>query len=287
LGAPGRPRGHGAAIVVRTGLALWHSLGMPTGDMVKISTEKRGHLLLIGFDRPRKMNAFDMAMLRELGEAYARLEEDADLRCGVVFAHGDHFTAGLDLADVAPHVARGEILGQGAIDPWGVHGKFRSKPTVVAVHGRCLTLGIELCLAQDVVVAAENSRFAQIEIKRGIFPFGGATFRLVHTAGWQNAMRWLLTGDEFDAREAHRIGLVQEVTENGRELDRALAIAETIAAQAPLGVQATLASARRAMYEAEAARALLPEIQRLMATEDAREGLQSFLERRAGKFTGR
>lgn len=259
-----------------------------TSDPPKISTEKRGHLLLIGFDRPKKMNAFDIEMLKQLGEAYAQLESDADVRCGVVFAHGDHFTAGLDLANVAPHVASGKsLLGQGEIDPWGVHGKFRTKPTVVAVHGRCLTLGIELCLAQDVVVAASSARFAQIEIKRGIFPFGGATFRLVHTAGWQNAMRWLLTGDEFDAAEAHRIGLVQEVVEPGRQLERAIAIAETIAAQAPLGVMATIASARRAVQEAEAARALLPEIQRLMATEDAREGLMSFLERRAAKFAGR
>jgi enoyl-CoA hydratase/carnithine racemase len=259
-----------------------------TSDPPKISTEKRGHLLLIGFDRPKKMNAFDVEMLNQLGDAYARLDADPEIRCGVVFAHGDHFTAGLDLANVAPHAAKGEFFfGQGEIDPLGVHGKFRSKPTVVAVHGRCLTLGIELCLAQDVVVAASNARFAQIEIKRGIFPFGGATFRLVQTAGWQNAMRWLLTGDEFDAAEAHRIGLVQEVVEPGKQLERAIAIAETIAAQAPLGVMATIASARRAMYEAEAARALLPETQRLMATDDAREGLMSFIERRAGKFTGR
>jgi enoyl-CoA hydratase len=261
---------------------------MTTPEPPKISTEKRGHLLLIGFDRPKKMNAFDMEMLKQLADAYVRLEGDADLRCGVVFAHGENFTAGLDLANVAPHVAKGEfLLGQGAIDPWGVHGKFRSKPTVVAVHGRCFTLGIELCLAQDVVVAASTARFAQIEIKRGIFPFGGATFRLVHTAGWQNAMRWLLTGDEFDAAEAHRIGLVQEVVEPGKQLERAIAIAETIAAQAPLGVQATIASARRAVYEEAAARALLPEIQRLMATDDAREGLMSFLERRAGNYSGK
>jgi enoyl-CoA hydratase/carnithine racemase len=172
------------------------------------------------------------------------------------------------------------------VDPCGVHGKFRTKPTVIAVHGRCLTLGIELCLAQDVVVAAKDTRFAQIEIKRGIFPFGGATFRFVNAAGWGNAMRWLLTGDEFGADEAHRIGLVQEVVERGQQLERAIAIAETIAAQAPLGVYATLASARRAVMEQEAARALLPEVQRLMTTDDAREGLQSFLERRAARFTG-
>lgn len=253
----------------------------------KITTERRGHLLVIGFNRANKMNAFDSEMLMMLGDALAQLENDPELRCGVIYAEGDHFTAGLDLADIAPKMSDGSLdLRAAAIDPWGVHGKKRTKPTVVAVQGRCLTLGIELCLAQDVCIAASNARFAQIEIKRGIFPFGGATFRLVQTAGWGNAMRWLLTGDEFDAAEALRIGLVQEVVEPGQELQRAIAIAETIAAQAPLGVQATIASARRAVEQEEAAKALLPEIMRLMASDDAREGLMSFLERREAKFTG-
>ena len=255
--------------------------------MAKITRERHGQLMLIGFDRSQKMNAFDLEMLGELAEAFVELERDEGARCGVIFAHGDHFTAGLDLANVAPAVAEGKMpFSNGAIDPWGVHGPKRTKPTVVAVHGRCLTLGIELCLAQDVVVAASNTRFGQIEIKRGIFPFGGATYRLVQTAGWGNAMRWLLTGEEFDAAEAHRIGLVQEVTEPGKQLERAIAIAETIAAQAPLGVRATLESARLSLNEAAAAAALVPEIVKLMATDDAREGLMSFIERRAAKFSG-
>jgi enoyl-CoA hydratase len=268
------------------------------GDSPKITTEKRGHLLLVGFNRPAKQNAFDAEMLRSLGDAFGVLEADPELRCGVVFAHGDHFTAGLDLASVAPLLMSGQLqlggraedtsaaLGE-AIDPWGVHGRQRTKPTVVAVHGRCLTLGIEFCLAQDVRVASSTALFAQIEIKRGIFPFGGGTFRLVQAAGWGNAMRWLLTGDEFDAREALRIGLVQEVVEPGRHLERAIELAETIAAQAPLGVQATIASARKALTEEAAARALLPEILRLMGTEEAREGMLSFVERRTAKFAGK
>jgi len=227
-------------------------------------------------------------MLCQLGDAYGVLEKEPELRVGVLFAHGDHFTAGLDLADVAPHVAEGKVvLGSGAIDPLGVHGAKRTKPTVVAVQGRCLTIGIELCLGQDIVVAAADTRFGQIEIKRGIYPFGGATFRLVQTAGWGNAMRWLLTGDEFGADEALRIGLVQEVVREGRPLDRAIALAETIAAQAPLGVRATIASARHSLNEEAAVRELLPEIIRLMASEDAREGLMSFLERRTANFKGK
>jgi len=254
----------------------------------KVLTEKRGHLLLIGLNRPKKMNAFDVEMLLALGDAFGELERDPELRVGVIFAHGDHFTAGLDLADVAPHIAEGKIVvGGGAVDPLGIHGPKRTKPTVIAVHGRCLTLGIELCLAQDIVVAAADTRFAQIEIKRGIYPFGGATFRLVQRAGWGNAMRWLLTGDEFGAEEAFRIGLVQEVVEAGRPLDRAIALAETIAAQAPLGVRATIESARQSLTEEAAVRELMPQILRLMATADAREGLMSFIERRSANFSGK
>jgi enoyl-CoA hydratase/carnithine racemase len=100
-------------------------------------------------------------------------------------------------------------------------------------------------------------------------------------------MRWLLTGDEFGADEGHRIGLVQEIVPPGEQLARALQIAETIAAQAPLGVRATIASSRQALVEGAAARALLPEVQRLMASADAREGMASFLERRVAKFEGK
>ena len=258
-------------------------------DEERITTERRGHLFLMGLNRPKKMNAFDAEMLLALSRAYELLEADEGLRCGVLFAHGEHFTAGLDLADVAPLMMEGKLdLGAG-VDPWGVHGRHRTKPTVIAVHGRCLTLGIELCLAQDVRVAASNTRFAQIEVKRGIFPFGGATFRLVQTAGWGNAMRWLLTGDELGAEEALRIGLVQEVAPRGQHLEKAIAIAETIAAQAPLGVQATLLSARNRLEKgfALAAQELVPQARTLMQTEDAREGLMSFVERRTAKFEGR
>ena len=259
---------------------------MPTDS--KITTEKRGHLFLIGINRPTKRNAFDLEMLELFAAAFDQLEKDDDVRCGVIFAHGEHFTGGLDLANVAPAMSSGRMgLGGGGVDPWGVHGKQRTKPTVIAVQGLCLTLGIELCLAQDVTVASETTRFAQIEIKRGIFPFGGATFRFVQTAGWGNAMRWLLTGDEFGAAEALRIGLVQEVTPAGEELARAVEIAETIAKQAPLGVKATLASARRYLNEEAARDALMPELSRLMATDDAREGMMSFVERRPAVFSGK
>ena len=257
----------------------------------RIRRARHENVLVITLARADKKNAFDLQMLQELCDAYAELDRDRDLRAGVVHAEGTAFTAGLDLANVAPALAGGGgLLPADAVDPWRTYGRAVSKPVVVAVHGLCLTLGIELLLAADIRVAADDARFAQVEIKRGLFPFGGGCARWVSTCGWGNAMRHLLTGDEIDAREAERIGLVQEVVPGGAAaaLERALALAAAIAAQAPLGVQATLASARLATAAGEeaAARELLPRLRSLMASDDAREGLLSFLERRVARFTG-
>jgi len=258
----------------------------------KISVERRGHILLIGLNRPAKRNAFDLEMLDQLALAYAELEDNDEIRCGVLFAEGEMFTAGLDLANVAPKVVENGVLKypEGAIDPLNLYTeRLRTKPLITVVQGKCLTVGIELLLASDIGIASENATFAQIEIKRGIFPFGGATLRFPERAGWGNAMRWLLTGDEFDAREALRIGLIQEITENGKQLEKAIEIAERIAKQAPLGVRATLESARKVQTEGftKAKEHLTPQILALFASEDAKEGVQSFLERREGNFKGK
>lgn len=258
---------------------------------MSVTVERRDHVLLIGLNRPRKRNAFDLDLLNGLAEAYGRLEDDEDVWVGVLFAHGDHFTAGLDLAQVAGRIAGGRPIydSEDAVDPWGLIGRHRSKPLVAAVQGWCLTLGIELLLAADIRIAATDTRFSQLEVKRGIYPFGGATIRFPREAGWGNAMRWLLTGDEFDAEEALRIGLVQEVVAPGAQVDRAVALAESIAEAAPLGVRATLASAHRAATDGHqaAAHRLAADVATLFTSEDAAEGVQSFVERRPARFQGR
>ena len=109
--------------------------------------------------------------------------------------------SGIDLAQYSERMhTRGDpfAMGSGEIDPFGLRNRL-SKPLVIAVHGITFTIGIEMLLAADVRIAASNARFAQIEVCRGLYPLGGATFRLVREAGWGNAMRYLLTGDEFDA----------------------------------------------------------------------------------------
>jgi enoyl-CoA hydratase/carnithine racemase len=258
----------------------------------RVTVDRDGHVLMIGVNRPDKRNAFDLAVIDQLGAAYERLADDRDLRVGVLFGHGEHFSAGLDLAEVAPVATeRGPaaLSGGRRYDPFGVWGEPVPKPVVMAVNGIAFTLSIELALASDIVVAAGDVRFRQLEIARGILPFGGATFRAPAALGWGNAMRLLLTAEEFGAEQALRIGLVQEVVPAGRHLERAAELARAVAAQAPLGVQATLANARVARAAAERAavehlRGVLPQV---LASEDAAEGVRSVLERRTARFSGR
>ncbi len=255
-----------------------------------LTTESRGHIFAIGLNRPDKRNAFNLVMLSELARAYTEFEEDESLRCAVLFGHGAHFTAGLDLAEVGPAVASGtELFPQTAVDPLDLFGRRRSKPVVAAVRGWCLTIGIELLLACDVRVAADDTRFRQMEVSRGIMPFGGATLRFARAAGWGMAMRYLLTGDEFDAETARAMRLVEEVVPAGRELEAALALAERVASAAPLAVRATRESALSAEEggDQRAKEQLMARARALMETDDAREGVQSFVERRQAVFTGR
>ena len=261
-----------------------------TDEQPRVVTERDSHIFHIVLDRSDKMNAFDVRMLRELAEAVTEYESDESLWCAVLYANGEHFTAGLDLAEVGPAVRSGApLFPEGSVDVLSLHEPRRKKPLVMAVQGWCLTIGIELLLAADIRLAAEGARFGQIEINRGIFPFGGATIRLPEIAGWGNAMRWLLTGDKFDAEEALRLGLVQEVVPANELRDKAIQIARTVAKRAPLGVRATIRSSRTAQLEGtDAAVAELLVIAReLMDTEDAAEGIRSFIERRDGDFKGR
>jgi enoyl-CoA hydratase/carnithine racemase len=255
-----------------------------------LQVRRDGHVQIIGLDRPEKRNAFDTTMLAELAIAYGEFDADETLRAAVLYGEGTMFTAGLDLASVAGDIQSGALqVPEAGINPWQVDGRQLSKPLVTAVHGKVLTLGIELMLAGDIAIAAESATFAQLEIARGIYPFGGATIRFPRTTGWGNAMRWMLTADTFDAAEAHRIGIVQEVVPDGEHLNRAVEIAQTIARQAPLGVRATLRSARQAIRAGETAAEadLMPTVAKLFTSEDAAIGVQAFLSRSNAEFVGR
>ncbi len=256
----------------------------------KILVEKRGHVLLMGINRPEKRNALTLDMYFDLARAYGELDRNPELRCGLLYAVGDHFTGGLDLPQWGKVFADGKVdLEEGMIDPYGLMEESRCrKPVVVACQGMCFTWGIEILLACDVRVAASDLRLEQLEVKRGIFPVGGATVRLHQEIGWGNAMRYILTGEPLGAKEAYRLGLVQELVEPGQQFERALAIAESIAKAAPLAVQASLASSRKARdYNDRAGMAGLADgIRPLMNTKDSEEGLRAFIERREPNFSG-
>jgi enoyl-CoA hydratase/carnithine racemase len=258
-----------------------------------IDLEVQDGVLLIGINRPNKRNGFTPKMYRELGEAYTRLDDDPSLRVGVLHAMGDHFTAGLDLPTIAPLMQRGEkAVPLGLVDPLnlGMEGyRRRIKPMVVAVQGITYTLGIELMLAADIVVAADNCRFSQLEVKRGIMATGGATLRMAERAGMGNALLHLLTGDEFNSAEAMRLNFVQRVVPVGEQLNEAIKIAKAIAAQAPLAVVATRQNVLKAVEQGPlvAMHDFIAVQKTLSNSEDAKEGVQSFIEKRNARFTGK
>jgi len=255
-----------------------------------ILVERRGSVLLIGIDRPEAQNRFDAPMLIGLGKAYYRLDHEDELRVAVLYGVGRDFSLGVDRGAFAAAQAAGQLPPKDPdyINPVGLKPPYRSKPVVIAVHGGTKYLGHELFLASDIRVAANDTVFSQGEVARGVFPGGGATVRFPREVGWGNAMRYMLTGVEWGAAEAYRLGLVQEVTPQGKQLDRAIDLASQIAAAAPLGVRATLASSRQALAadEATAFAALQPEFGRLLQSEDAKEFQRALEEGRAPVYRG-
>lgn len=256
----------------------------------KVATERRGAVLLVGIDRPQAQNLLDPPILVGLGKAYYELEHDDALRVAVLHGVGPNFSLGADLPALAAALASGAFPPKDPdyINSFGLRPPFRSKPVVVAVQGGVKYGGHELFLASDIRVAAADTTFSQGEVSRGVFPGGGATVRMTREAGWGNAMRYMLTGEEWGAEEARRIGLLQEVVSTGKQLDRAIEIAQKIAAAAPLGVRATLASSRQALASEETVfAALQAELFRLAQSEDRKEFVRALQERRQPVFQGR
>lgn len=259
--------------------------------MSQVETRADGHVLHLHLTRPEKYNALSLEMYGALAEGLHRLNTEHGLRVAVVSAEGRHFTSGVELDQWAPIFGGGEgwPIGEGRIDPMGVNGPRHCKPIVMAVQGYCFTWGVEMLLNTEIRVAARDTQFQMLEVQRGLFPCGGATFRLPREIGWGNAQRVLLTGDRWSADDALRWGMVQELTEPGAQVDRALEIARSVADAAPLAVQALLEASRFAQGEDTdaLARQIFTSLKPIMRSADAAEGVQSFIERRKAVFEGR
>ncbi len=260
----------------------------PEGQVhVEIVEDRILHAVI---DREEKKNGFTPKMLGETIDALTRLEDDPELRVGVVSFAGAHSTAGLDMPlFFGNDSSMGHPRVTDPVDIFGLGGRPVTKPVVTALQGITYTVGIELALAGDIVIAADDTTIAQLEPRRGLAAIGGGTFRYVQRAGWGNAMYHLLRADVFDVAEAFRIGLVQEVVETGTQVDRALAVGGEIATNAPLAVQATKANAALSLDAGETAAAASIDAmhERLTASDDFAEGVASFMERREAIFKGR
>ena len=260
-------------------------------EIGRITSSLSEKIFYIGIDRPTKLNGFTPEMFQQMAQAFTEYENNSEALCALVFSHGPHFTAGIDLPKIAPYMKSGNreyLHPKGLIDPLGLKGLIRTKPVVCAVRGITFTYGVELSLACDVTIAADNCRFSQLEVLRGIMPTGGATIRFVQRAGWGNAMKYLLSGMEFNSEEALKMNIVQEVVPADKVFTRAKEISENIASAAPLAVKETIKNAKIALEQGrESAVSEFDSVQKMLASSnDAKEGVESFKSKQKPNFKG-
>jgi enoyl-CoA hydratase len=262
-------------------------------DEPHILVERDGPVLTVTLNRPAAKNAFSPGMLVGAADAWKLLDEDPDLRVGILTGAGGDFCSGMDLKALAGDFTD-EQMARMADDP-DLHWKallrhFRpSKPIIAAVEGYCVAGGTEILQATEIRVAGESAQLGIAEVRRGLFPLGGSTVRLQRQIAFTNAADLLLTGRLVTADEAREIGLIGHVVPDGQALARARELADQIAANGPLAVRAVLQSMREtaAMSETDGlARELEIGSPIIFETNDAKEGPRAFKEKRAPNFTG-
>jgi enoyl-CoA hydratase len=246
-----------------------------------------GGVAVVTIDRPRRRNALNLEVKRLLTAAVLALDADPAVRVIVLTGAGGYFVAGTDIDEMAGMTPTSHTLE--ATDQ--VFATLRSCRTllIAAVEGYALGGGCELALACDLIVAAEGARFGQPEIKVGIMPGAGGTQRLLRTIGKYQALRMMLTGEPIAAADAFACGLVSELCADGDALAKALALAENIAAMPPLAVRAILEVVQQGQ-DAPLDTALLLErkaFQVLFDSQDQKEGMRAFLEKRPAQYQGR
>ncbi|ALH81798.1 enoyl-CoA hydratase-related protein [Sphingopyxis macrogoltabida] len=259
-----------------------------------ILTTRRGHILIVTINRPEARNAVNAAVHVGIGTALEDAENDAEIRAVVITGAGDRsFCAGADLVALS----RGESLqpDDKAQQEWGFAGMVAhpiSKPIIAAVNGFAFGGGCEIALMSDIIVAADHAQFGLPEVKVGLFAAAGGAFRLAQQLPRKLAMEYMLTGDPIPAARAAEFGLVNHVVPLAELMPTAIALAEKIAANAPLSVQAS----KRVALGIEAGRIASDapywdhntrERSVLMRSEDAREGPLAFAQKRKPEWKAR
>jgi enoyl-CoA hydratase/carnithine racemase len=257
----------------------------PPARLVESSVD--GLVGLCRLNRPEARNALSPELMEELAETLEKFDADPEVRCIVIAGSDQVFAAGADIGALAAREFH-EAMFHPAAGFWRQVAECRT-PLIAAVSGFALGGGCELALTCDLIVASETAEFGQPEITLGIIPGGGGTQRLARVLGKQRAMELVLTGRRFDAQEAHRMGIVNEVTGKGEWLERALELAKRISNRPPLAArlakQAVLAADETSLSAGLDQERRLYEL--AMATEDRVEGMRAFLEKRRPEYRGR
>ena len=256
--------------------------------------EREGAIVTVIMNRPEARNAMDLEMLARMADAWQQIDADPDVRVAILTGAGGHFSSGSDL----------KAMSSGRTDPvwaerfkqdtdlhWKAflrHYRLR-KPLLAAVEGTCLAGGTEILQATDIRIAGESAKFGVSESRWGLFPLGGSTVRLQRQIPLCHAMDILLTGRHVPAREAHAMGLINRVVEDGKALSAAREVAAQIAENGPISLQAIKRSvlASQGLSERDALALELEIGQPVFETEDAKEGPAAFVAKRKPQFKGR
>ncbi len=253
-----------------------------------ILVETRGRVGLVTLNRPKALNALDDALMNELGKALAKFDADEGIGAMVLTGSDKAFAAGADIGAMKDWGYMDVYKGEYITRNWERMKSIR-KPVIAAVAGYALGGGCELALMCDIIIAADTAKFGQPEIKLGIIPGAGGTQRLPRAVGKAKAMDLVLTGRMMDAAEAERAGLVSRVVSPDKLIDEAIAAAAQIAEFSLPSVMMAKEAVNRA-YESPLAEGMLFErrlFHALFATEDQKEGMAAFVEKRKPKFKHR
>jgi enoyl-CoA hydratase len=256
-------------------------------DLVLVERQAEQRTALVRINRPKQLNALNGQVMDALCEALEALDRDEDVRAVVVTGNERAFAAGADIGEMAD-ASPIDMLRTNRIAQWDRIRRI-TKPVIAAVNGWCLGGGCELAMTLDLILAGEGAKFGQPEISIGVIPGAGGTQRLTRAIGKSRAMEMVLTGEPMDAREAERRGLVARVVPDELVVEDSLALAAKIAAKSPIALRVAK-EAVNAAYEMNLTDALAHErrlFYLLFASEDQKEGMAAFLEKREPDFKGR
>ena len=256
-------------------------------NFILVTPQARPAVALIQLNRPKELNALNLQLMQEIRDTLKALDEDEAVRVVVITGNERAFAAGADIKQMAGKTAI-DMLITDQFSTWDQIRKFR-KPLIGAVSGFALGGGCELAMTCDMLVVSETAQFGQPEIRIGTMPGAGGTQRLTRAVGKAKAMEMVLTGEFISAQEAHRVGLVNRVVPVGQYLEEAYRLAASIAAMSPVAARLAKESVNRS-FETHLDEGLHFERKNFyltFASEDQKEGMAAFVEKRKPEFKGR